>query len=81
MSASDSYPHAVSKAKVVGDFNGDGYPDIYFGTEAVLSGDGGSYTPMSIDELYVDAGVVKAAAWGDVNGDGLHTCACIHAHI
>src|SRR5207253_982155 len=83
----DALPPIFENAScvVVGDFDGDGHPDLFIGSRVVakrygvtptshlLRNDGHGHFTDVTDSLapgLAKAGMVTSAAWVDVNGDG-----------
>ncbi len=66
-----TYPVAGTPYLALGDFNGDGRPDIAVGGQSTISvlinnGDGSFQSPVS----YTVSGTISALATADLNGDG-----------
>src|SRR5262249_36178130 len=70
-SATDGYPHSLA----VGDFDGDGNPDLAIANiyeVKILLGDGtGRFMPASGSGTWLGGSTPQSVAVGDFNGDGL----------
>jgi hypothetical protein len=58
-----------------GDYDGDGWPDLYvaneFGNNRLYHNDGeGSFTDRTVEAGVTDGGSAMGATWGDIDGDG-----------
>ncbi|WP_263408879.1 penicillin acylase family protein [Terriglobus tenax] len=60
---------------VFGDYDGDGWPDMYVGYRSEMNrlyhNDHGKFVDVTLSSGIIDTNEVRSAAWGDYNGDGL----------
>jgi penicillin amidase len=71
----DTFDIPAAVTIVFGDYDNDGWPDMYVGYRSEMNrlyhNDHGKFVDVTLGSGLIDTNEVRSAAWGDFNGDGL----------
>lgn len=71
----DTFNIPAAVTIVFGDYDNDGWPDMYVGYRSEMNrlyhNDHGKFVDVTLSSGIIDTNEVRSAAWGDYNGDGL----------
>jgi hypothetical protein len=74
-SQTDTFNISAAVTVVMGDYDNDGWPDMYVGYRGEMNrlyhNDHGKFVDVTLASSIVDTNEVRSAAWGDYDGDGL----------